>query len=126
MKHIICNSLADAQHVSDTVDVCNNLPWVGRNNDTGEIVPNQTLKMANIVAHPDGTKWAYPVCAEVEQEDDSHGGKKPSKVSKPNGSKTEDLTDDWFPQHDKDKPVKEMNDDQHKQVAGDIIHGKLS
>jgi|WetSurMetagenome_2_1015567.scaffolds.fasta_scaffold10320_6 hypothetical protein len=104
MKAVICKSKADAQKLSDDVDRVNNLPWSGVNHDTWRVVPNQTLHMADIIEHPNNGKCAYPDCAEVQEQDDGHGGKKPAKVAVPQGATTQDLGEDWTP-----PPVVEMH-----------------
>lgn len=69
---------ADAQALSDAVDRALNYP----NLETG------TQRYADIVAHPDGTRWAYPSTDTVTGIVTSQALQEPTP---------EELDDSWFP-----------------------------
>jgi len=76
-KQVILTSQAQAEKLSKDVDAYCRLPWSGIEHDTGRIVPNQTLRMADIVPSKDGKKFAYQDLIQIKENG------KPDKVSVP-------------------------------------------
>jgi hypothetical protein len=92
VKLVVCNTKQKAQKLSDDYDVYRQLPWSGIEHDTGRIVPNQTLRMAEVLEHPtDKAKFGYPDCADFHADEQGH----PAKVNLPNDATVEDKTDEW-------------------------------